>query len=312
MFALLWLWLASSATAHAGVRELVVGSAIVTATAPANITNEPLFLTSTLRAAPPAPTAVNGLPLTTFVWMPAEVRENVQLIYADGQKRGNIAGHFSAIGDSSIAGGQFLERFAKGPYKLGEYAYLQDVINAYSPSFTRTSTSVRIGLHSWTALNPAWANKRTCKPNENAVACELRIHQPSIVFVRLGANDSPVSLFERGMRGILSTTVESGVVPILITKANAPGAITNANNDVLRALAREFKVPLIDFEALSATLPGRGLGNDAVHMTSFGRVDYTLPSAFRSGHGVHNLAALIGLDEVWRAMTAQTTNAERP
>jgi hypothetical protein len=35
-------------------------------------------------------------------------------------------------------------------------------------------------------------------------------------------------------------------------------------------------------------------------------VDYTLPSVFRSGHAVHNLAALIGLDEVWRAMKAGT------
>lgn len=303
-FAVLWALLTAASPAHADATPRTIGSAVVTATAPANIASEPLFITSTLRASPPAPTAVNGLPLIAFVRMPADVRENVQRIYAEGQKRGNIPGHFSAVGDSSIAGGQFLERFARGPYKLGNYAYLQDVINAYSPSFTRTSTSVRIGLHAWTAINPTWANKRVCQPNEHAVACEIRIQQPSILFIRLGANDSPASLFEKGMRGILSATIESGVVPILITKANAPGAITNANNDVLRTLAQEFKVPLIDFEALSATLPGRGLGNDAVHMTGYGRVDYTLPSVFRSGHGVHNLAALIGLDEVWRAMKA--------
>jgi hypothetical protein len=303
-FALLWLSLTATTYAHTSIHSGLISSA-VTVTVPANIATESLFLTSTLRVSPPAPTTVNGLPLTAFVWIPIEVRENVQRIYAEGQARGNIAGHFSAIGDSSIAGGQFLERFAKGPYKLGKYAYLQSVITAYSSSFTRTSTSVRIGMHSWTALNPNWANKALCKPNEGPVACEIRIQQPSVIFIRLGANDSPASLFEQGMRSIINTTVEHGVVPILITKANSPGAITNANNGVLRRLAEEFKVPLIDFEALSATLPSRGLGQDTVHMTGYGRVDYTLPNAFRSGHGVHNLAALIGLDEVWRTMRAE-------
>jgi hypothetical protein len=232
--------------------------------------------------------------------MSAEVRAHIREIYARGQTLGNNPQHFSAVGDSSIAGGQFLERFAKGPYRLGDYAYLQDVINAYSPSFTRTSTSVRIGLHSWTALNPVWANKALCKPNENAVACEIRIQKPSVAFIRLGANDSPVSLFDRSMRSIVSYTIESGVIPILITKANAPGVLTNANNDALRNIARDFKVPLIDYDVLASTLPRRGLGADSVHMTGYGRVDYTLPSVFESGHGMHNLAALIGLDAVWR------------
>ena len=100
---------------------------------------------------------------------------------------------------------------------------------------------------------------------------------------------------------IVAFAVDNGVIPILITKANSPAAITNGNNAAMRAIAEEFKVPLIDFDQLAQTLPGRGLGNDSVHMTGYLRNDYTLTNTLRSGHAMHNLAALIGLDAVWRA-----------
>jgi hypothetical protein len=106
------------------------------------------------------------------------------------------------------------------------------------------------------------------------------------------------------MRGIVEASMKGGVIPILITKANAPpgaaNAITNGNNDVLRQLADEYKVPLIDFDRLAQTLPQRGLGADNVHMTGYAKNDFTLERTLRSGHAMHNLAALIGLDAVWR------------
>jgi hypothetical protein len=71
----------------------------------------------------------------------------------------------------------------------------------------------------------------------------------------------------------------------------------------VRAIAKALNTPLVDFESLANTLPNYGLGNDMVHMTSFNKVDYSQPALFRSGHAMHNLAALISLDAVWRTAT---------
>jgi hypothetical protein len=275
----------------------------------------PITATATAPAltAPTQPlTSVNGIPLASLVLMPDDVRSNVRAIYMRGLQLGNDARAFSAVGDSSIAGGQFLERFGKGPVNLGDYGYLQDVLAQFTPSFTRTSTSVRIGLHSWSVLNPAWADKRKCEPNETVIACEFRLHKPGIVFIRLGANDSPMSLFDRSMRRIVAFAIENGVIPILITKANSPNAITNENNGALRRIADDYKVPLIDFDRLAQTLPQRGLGKDNVHMTGYLWNDFTLASTLNSGHAMHNLAALIGLDAVWREARSQPLEPLEP
>ena len=48
------------------------------------------------------------------------------------------------------------------------------------------------------------------------------------------------------------------------------------------------------------TVPGRGLGNDQVHMTTFYSHDYSDPMAFSRGHALHNLTALMMLDTIWK------------
>jgi hypothetical protein len=62
---------------------------------------------------------------------------------------------------------------------------------------------------------------------------------------------------------------------------------------------------LWDFAKIAATLPGRGLGPDGVHLTSFSQHDYTLPQALQRGHGAQNLTALMMLDKIWRALGRQ-------
>jgi hypothetical protein len=103
------------------------------------------------------PAAINNVPISSIVVMPPAVRANVRAIYANGLKKGNNPLAFSALGDSTIAGGLFLERFSVGDYKLGDYGYLQTTLTAFSKSLSRTSASVRIGLHSWTTLNASYS-----------------------------------------------------------------------------------------------------------------------------------------------------------
>jgi hypothetical protein len=256
-----------------------------------------------LRPLSTTPSAINNVPIKDIIAIPPAVKANIRTLYAAGVKKGNNPRAFSALGDSSIAGGFFLERFNDKNVKLGDYDFLLPAMIAFTDSFSRTSASVRIGMHSWTAMNPVWADKKRCEPDENAIACEFRLNQPSILFIHLGANDTANQVFDKSMRKIVTYALSAGVVPVLITKAQLPNSNTRANNDTLRAIATAYNVPLLDFEVLSKTLPKYGLGDDDVHMTNFNKPDYTRPALFKSGHAMHNLAALITLDAVWRAGT---------
>ncbi|MCB0032822.1 MAG: hypothetical protein KDE51_02290, partial [Anaerolineales bacterium] len=135
--------------------------------------------------------------------MPPPVLANTQNIVAQGQALGRNPRAFAVIGDSTVEQPHFLTRFeaGNGPYNLGDYAYLQRTIDYFAGSFGRDSTAVRIGLHSWTAFDPLWADKTRCAPNEGSVPCELRLHNPAVVLIRLGSNDVGVpQLYEDNMR----------------------------------------------------------------------------------------------------------------
>ena len=65
-------------------------------------------------------------------------------------------------------------------------------------------------------------------------------------------------------------------------------------------MAEEYQVPLLEFDLLANTLPGRGLGPDDVHLTFLEPLDFTSPGLMAIGYPVHNLAVLMTLDEVRR------------
>ena len=159
----------------------------------------------------PPPDRVNGLPYDSFVIMNAAVIDHVREIFAKGQTLGRNPAAFSKAGDSTIESPYFLGRFDSSPYNLGDYRYLQAVIDHFTGSYGRKSLAVRVGQHSWTLLNPAWADKKLCNADETPLACELRQNNPSIVILRLGANDSGVTkLFEKNMRAVVEYAHRAG------------------------------------------------------------------------------------------------------
>lgn len=253
------------------------------------------------------PTEVNGVPIDQFVVIPPSVVENIRAIYAAGQALGNNPRSFSRIGDSTIENPFFLTRFddPNRIYNLGSYAYLEEAIDFFAGSFSRDNITVRVALHSWSLFDSMWSDPYQCQPGETPIACEYRIARPSYVIIRLGSNDAGVPrYFEESMREILDYTIAQGIVPIIGTKADRVEGADNTNNNILRRLATEYELPLWDYDIVAATLPGRGLGPDAVHMTSFYAHDWTQALGFQRGHGVHTLTGLIALDRVWRAATS--------
>ncbi len=279
-----------------GGRPAVISWPLATVTAMPSAT--PIPPTPVL--APPQPLSVNGAPFDAIVVMPPEVVAHVREIYAAGQALGRNPNAYAKVGDSTIENPHFMARFDEGGYNLGDYAGLQPVIDQFRGSHARDSVAVRIGLHAWTANDPAWAEPGLCLPNETPVACEIRLQNPSIVLIRLGTNDAGVpELFANNIRQILDTAIAAGVIPIIGTKGDFHEG-SDENNAILRALAAEYRVPLWDYARVADTLPGRGLDQDAAHMLTFYSHDYSDPTAFTRGHAMHNLTALMALDAVWR------------
>lgn len=249
----------------------------------------------------PPPTTINGLPFASFFSMPPETMENVSQILARGLEMGRNPRAFSKVGDSTIENPYFLTRFDGGPYNLGEYIYLQPVIEYFAGSYGRQGMAVRRGLHSWTVTDPVWADKTVCLANESPLACEIRLHNPSVLLIRLGSNDAGVPEgFRQNMRQVVEIALSNGVIPVLGTKADRFEGGDNINNNILRQIAAEYSIPLWDFDIVAGTIPGRGLDVDYVHMTTFYAHDYSSVEAFLRGHSVHNLTALIVLDILWR------------
>ena len=272
---------------------------------PLPITLAPIVYTTTNGTPPPPPDNVNGVKVDTFVVMPPVVQENMRKIFASGQVLGRNARAFSKVGDSTIENPHFLARFDSGPYNLANYAYLQPVIDYFHGSFSRQGMAVRRGLHSWSVLNPAWADKDNCEPNESPLACEFRLNNPSLVLIRLGSNDvGAPELFKQSVQNVITYSIESGVVPIIGTKADRHEGPGNINNNILRELAAANNLPLWDFDLVADTLPNHGLASDDdTHMSFFYAHDYSLPEAFTKGHAVHNLTALIVLDRIRKVLT---------
>lgn len=237
--------------------------------------------------------------------MPEAVRVNVRRIFQEGQQIGRDAHAFSKLGDSVTLTDHYLTRFDSGHYNLGPYAYLQPAIDYYSGSFARYGVATKIGLHAWSIFDPLWADQEWCLPEENIAACEIRLHNPTVLLIKIGSNDSgAASHFEANLRQLLDYSISSGVIPILATKADRFEGPDDRNNGIIRQLAQEYAIPLWDYDRIAETLPRRGLSGDDVHMTMADADDYSKAETFERGYPVSDLTALMTLYEVMREVTA--------
>ena len=255
-------------------------------------------------------TTLNDLPYTDFIILGPETEAHVREIYARGQQLGRNPHAFSKLGDSLIATKHFLRVFDGmdpnlGEYNLGDYAYLQETINYFRGSFHRYGRAVRLGMNTRMVFNPKWADEEACGPGINMLDCEIWDHNPSFMFIQLGTNDHrSLSEFRRNYERIVEYLIYHGIVPILFTKADRLADPGNANNQIIRDIARDYHVPLIDFDRLADTLPNRGLKSDNIHLNAPRRYDYSQPETFQHGTAIHSLAALIMLDHL-RSLVAQ-------
>jgi hypothetical protein len=233
------------------------------------------------------------------------VSDTARQIYRSGLALGRNPHAFSKIGDCQNITTYFLSFFDHPDlYRLGDHTDLQETIHWYTGSFSRESLAVKGGLNVAAVLSPLRADPGQCQQNEGPLACELRVHNPSVALISMEeAWAGQPEKYGDYMRQVIEYTISQGVVPILATKAdNLEGG--HQINTLIARLAWEYDIPLWNFWVAVQPLPNHGLLSDGFHLTrGLGYYFFDTRRSTRYGWSARNLTALQVLDAVRRGLT---------
>jgi hypothetical protein len=226
-------------------------------------------------------------------------------IYRAGLALGNDPHAFSKVADCQGIREVLLGAYdLPGYYKLSpEHAGLQETIDWFGGSFNRNGMAVMGGFNARAVLQPQFADPAFCLPGETPIACEYRVHRPSIVLISLefGYDGRTTANYIQYMRTIIDFYISKGVLPILATKAdNYEG--DQSLNLATATLAYEYDLPLWNWWLAAQPLYNHGL-------------DPTRPDGFHlsvDAWRVRSATALEAIDAVWQGMRVVGVNARSP
>ncbi len=193
-----------------------------------------------------------------------EVREHTKEIYRDGIVQGRDPQAFSIIGDCHSAPDVLFARLVDPEFtRPEEYDPYLEAIGTYWGSWDRDFVTVQNGMSAASVLSPYWNDKDRCEADETPLACEIRLHNPSILIISIGTNwlEEDYEPFEAYYRKVLDEIISAGIVPVITTKAD-PTAPDFPLNLIMARLAYEYDVPLWNFWAAVQDLPDHGLDVD--------------------------------------------------
>ena len=212
-------------------------------------------------------------------------------VFQHGQELGNDLHAFSRIGDCQSVPAVFLGIYDTDRYWLGTgYEYLQLTIDQFAGSFAWQNTTVRDGFGVASVLTPLMSDPQICQPNETPMECEYRLHRPIIAFIAMGTNWQPNSSanFELYLRQIVDFSIEHGIIPVLMTKADNIEQDYLLNQSIAR-VAYDYDMPLLNSWLAVQYLPNHGLEEDKIYLT---------PEAWDA----RNFTALEALDAIWNTL----------
>jgi hypothetical protein len=168
---------------------------------------------------------------------------------------------FSKVGDCQMTSGTFLGGYANGKYPIPED--FEETVFWFSSSMTSESVTAEKGLGVSSVLNPMFglsAGYNQCLRNETPLDCELRTRRPVIILIGMGTNWIPnaENSFEKYLRRIVDTVLETGALPILATKADNVEENWKIN-EVIAQVAYDYDLPLVNVWRSVQDLPGRGI-----------------------------------------------------
>jgi hypothetical protein len=225
--------------------------------------------------------------------LPNYVSDNMKQIYQRGIENGNNPQAFSIFGDCHSLPEVFLGVFDTDPNFVKTFdPSVQETVSNFQGSFDRYSPTVKVGTTEGALLWPLWNDNEEgkCEPNENAVDCELRVHKPSIVFIRVGTHYE--SRNEQYLIRIIENLLDKGVVPIIVTKADNR-ELDERINETLVKLAAQYDLPVWNFWASVQHLDTKGIDPDDDM--------YLADEAYQ----IHKIDGIKVLDLVWHALSAE-------
>ncbi len=272
------------------------------ATQPSPVPTRTLTLPGAPTSTPTATPLPSELALDPDEWKSWPVQpiltSQIAEIYARGQELGNDPNAFSIFGDCQSKPEVFMGVYETDPDVIAALpAQLQETVANFTGSFNRESPTVKDATTVAGLLNPIWhEGKYTCTLDESPVECELRIHNPSFVFINTGTHW--ITRNQEYLETIIQQLLEAGVVPILATKADDryQGEKTN---QALANMAAKYGLPLWNYWAAALVLPEHGLYTKE-GQGGLGDVYLTDQAIL-----IYRLSALQALDSVWRAATGQ-------
>jgi len=247
----------------------------------------PASTVSQLREFTPTPTPLSAEEWKAWPEMPV-VSDRAKAIYWNGVANGTDPNAFSVLGDCQSLPDAFLGRFDKDP-ETAEVLDddLQLIVSHFSGSFGRSSPTVKNGSSAGGMLWAAWNDnpEKLCEVGETPIDCELRTHNPSIVFINLGThwearNSRYVSL-------LIEKIIAHGALPVLATKADNLELDERVNREMAE-LALQYDIPLWNFWTVVKDLPDHALTESS---------DYMLLN--EEGLELRRISALKALNSVW-------------
>ena len=229
---------------------------------------------------------------STAPWIPV-ITPYMRAVYEASPQAGHSLNLFAAVGDCNSESQVYLQRVREGRFSFAGHEELRATVDFFSQSFRRDSLATYGGFNSGSILNPDWGNPTWCQRAEGPFDCELRVSQASIVFISLGTGDQYIwRSSEANYRAMIEYALQHSILPVLVTKADSVesvqgGAEADYLNGVLRRLAQEYQIPLLDFWLASRNLPNYGLQRDGFHLNE-------------DGIYLHILVTLQTLDAIWR------------
>jgi hypothetical protein len=241
------------------------------------------------------------------------ITSTARTIFVAGQGMGNRANVFSRVGDSITASPYFLSPFGQANgigFDLASYeSDLLDVVNAFKGSFERASVAAGNGWGADRILQPGYSNPGTCG-SDSPLVCEYKLNKPALALIMIGTNDSggvDAATYEANLRQIVQISIDMGVIPVLSTlppKRNDSYNAARADefNGIIRLVAQQYDIPLMDYWAALQTVPEFGLSPDGIHPSippSGGPGNFSGDN-LQYGYTVRNLLALQTLRALWR------------
>lgn len=236
------------------------------------------------------------------------ILSNARAIYARGRRLGNQANSFIKIGDSNTAGTAFFCTFHYGNYDLAEHTYLQDTITFFnqSGSFCGENVAARNGFSSFSVVDPLSADPSYCTPTESPLDCAIRMRRPSVAIIYLGLADMATlnkTEFRTYLNQIVRQLVNKGVIPILNTFPIADQLAFLYDpefNTIVREVAINNRVPLIDLQQRTREYPNQGTGGDGYHLSyeNYEFISFAAPVVATYVRNLRELLTLQMLDEI--------------